>query len=166
MSLSSPLSHALLKELRKLKELKERGLILGRHFETIKTHVEAGNSVATGRWDAIESAWELRQTDVFSEEWVMQIDGEVQGIASSTRPSLPPQQDAGGARGAPSQHPPDAAAAPAAKKRKVDRGKQARDKAAHGTLGGNIVNAFAFGSGKPVSSLPDELSYLLCVYTK
>ncbi|CAM9663559.1 unnamed protein product [Pylaiella littoralis] len=150
MSLSSPLSHALLKELRKLKDAKERGLILDRHFETVKEHVKVGNSVATGRWDAIESGLELRQTDVFSEEeWVTQIDGEVQGIASSTRLSLPPQQDAGGARGAPSQHPPDAAA-PAAKKRKFDRGKKDRERAAHGTLGGNILNAFAIGSGKPI----------------
>lgn len=154
MSLSNPLSHGLLKDLGKLAELKERGLTVDRHFETIKTHVRAGNSVAKERWDAIESAWGLKQNGVFDEEeWVTQIDGETQGITSSTRLSLSSQQDAGSARGAaPSQHPPAAAAAPARRK-VVDRGKKARERAAKGTLGGNICNAFAIGSGQPVSSI-------------
>ncbi|CAB1114840.1 unnamed protein product [Ectocarpus sp. CCAP 1310/34] len=34
--------------------------------------------------------------------------------------------------------------------RVADRGNQARDRAAQGVLGGNIINAFARGSGKPV----------------
>lgn len=154
MSQSNPLPHGLLKELGKLAELKKRGLILDRHFETIKAHVKAGNSVANERWDAIESAWGLKQNGVFDEEeWVTQIDGEIKGITSSTRLSSSSQQDVGSARGAaPPQHPPPAAAAATAATRKVDRGKQARERAAKGTLGGNICNAFAIGSGKPVSS--------------
>ncbi|CAB1110210.1 unnamed protein product [Ectocarpus sp. CCAP 1310/34] len=90
MSLSNPLSHGLLKDLGNLSELKQRGLILDRHFETIKAHVKAGNSVAKERWDAIENAWGLKQTGVFNEqEWITQIDGEAQGItSSSTRPSF------------------------------------------------------------------------------
>lgn len=154
MSLSNPLSHGLLKDLGKLSELKQRGLILDRHFETIKAHVKAGNSVAKERWDAIENAWGLKQTGVFNEEeWITQIDGEAQGITSSTRPSFLTPQDAGGARGAPSSHPPPATAAAAGKRKVADRGKQARDRAAQGVLGGNIINAFARGSGKPVSSV-------------
>ena len=43
--------------------------ILDRLFETIKAHVKAGNSVAKERWDAIESAWGLKQNGVFDEEW-------------------------------------------------------------------------------------------------
>ncbi|CAB1119997.1 unnamed protein product [Ectocarpus sp. CCAP 1310/34] len=56
------------------------------------------------------------------------IDGEIQGITSSTRLSLSSQQDASSARGAaaPSQHPPAAAA------------------------GGDIWNAFSIGSGQPI----------------
>ncbi|CAB1110332.1 unnamed protein product [Ectocarpus sp. CCAP 1310/34] len=89
-----------------------------------------GNSVAKERWDAIENAWGLKQTGVLKEEeWITKIDGEAQGITSSTRPSFLTPQDAGGAR---------------------DRGKQARDRAAQGVLGGNIINAFARGSGKPI----------------
>ncbi|CAB1108677.1 unnamed protein product [Ectocarpus sp. CCAP 1310/34] len=38
MSQCNPLSHGILKELGKLAELKQRGLILDRHFETIKAH--------------------------------------------------------------------------------------------------------------------------------
>ena len=53
------LSNGILKELGKLAELKQRSLILERHFETIKAHVKAGNSVAKERWHAIESAWGL-----------------------------------------------------------------------------------------------------------
>ncbi|CAN0085081.1 unnamed protein product [Hapterophycus canaliculatus] len=158
MSQCNPLSHGILKELGKLAELKQRGLILDRHFETIKAHVKAGNSVAKERWDAIESAWGLKQNGVFDEEeWVTQIDGETQGIASSTCLSSSSQQDAGCARGAapPSQYPPPTAAAAAAPKRKVDRGKQARERAAKGTLGGNICNAFAIGSGKPIERTRD-----------
>ncbi|CAB1096141.1 unnamed protein product [Ectocarpus sp. CCAP 1310/34] len=48
-----------------------------------------------------------------------------------------------------SKHPPAAAAA-TAKRKVVDRGKQARERAAKRTLGGNICNAFAIGSGQPV----------------
>ncbi|CAB1119497.1 unnamed protein product [Ectocarpus sp. CCAP 1310/34] len=79
------------------RELKQRGRILDRHFETIKAHVKAGNPVAKERWDAIESAWGLKQNGVFDEE--------------DTRLSSSSQQDAGSARGAapPSQHPPAAA---------------------------------------------------------
>ncbi|CAB1101004.1 unnamed protein product [Ectocarpus sp. CCAP 1310/34] len=133
------------------RELKQRGLILDRHLETIKAHVKAGNSVAKKRWDAIESAWGLKQNGVFDdEEWVTQIDGETQGITSSTRLSSSSQQDAGSARGAapPSQHPP--AAAGTARRKAVDRGKQARERAAKGTLDGNICNAFAIGSRGPI----------------
>ncbi|CBJ33249.1 C2H2 zinc finger protein [Ectocarpus siliculosus] len=151
MSLSNPLSHGLLKDLGKLSELKQRGLILDRHFETIKAHVKAGNSVAKERWDAIENAWGLMQTGVFNEEeWITQIDGEAQGISTSTRPSFLTPQDAGGARGAPSSHPPPATAAAAGKRKVADRGKQVRNRAAQGVLGGNIINAFARGSGKPI----------------
>ncbi|CAB1104160.1 unnamed protein product [Ectocarpus sp. CCAP 1310/34] len=153
MSLSNPLSHGLLKDLGKLAELKGRGLILDSHFETIKTHVKAGNSVAKERWDAIESAWGLKQNGIFDEgEWIAQIDGEIQGITSSTRLSLSSQPDASSARGAaapPSQHPPAAAAGTA--RRKVDRGKHARERAAKSTLGGNVCNAFSIGSGQPTS---------------
>ncbi|CAB1105984.1 unnamed protein product [Ectocarpus sp. CCAP 1310/34] len=134
MSLSNPLSHGLLKDLGKLAELKGRRLILDRHFETIKPHVNAGNSVAKERWDAIESAWGLKQNGIFDEgEWIAQIDGGIQGITSSTRLSLSSQQDASTARGAaaPSQHPPVAAAGTT--RRKVDRGKHARERAAKGT---------------------------------
>ncbi|CAB1103214.1 unnamed protein product [Ectocarpus sp. CCAP 1310/34] len=129
MSLSNPLSHGLLKDLGKLAELKGRGLILERHLETIKTH-----------------------NGIFDEgEWIAQIDGEIQGITSSTRLSLSSQQDASSARGAaaPSQHPPAAAAGTA--RRKVDRRKHVRERAAKGMLGGNICNAFSIGSGQPVS---------------
>ncbi|CAB1114631.1 unnamed protein product [Ectocarpus sp. CCAP 1310/34] len=107
MSLSNPLSHGLLKDLGKLAELKGRGLILDRHFETIKTHVKAGNSVAKERWDAIESAWGLKQNGIFDE--------------GDTRLSLSSQQDASSARGAaaPSQHPPAAAAGTARRKRTI-----------------------------------------------
>ncbi|CAB1096180.1 unnamed protein product [Ectocarpus sp. CCAP 1310/34] len=132
VSQCNPLSHGIWKELGKLAELKQRGLILDRHFETIKAHVKAGNSVAKERWDAIESAWGLKQNGVFDEEeWVTQIDGET-------------------ARGAapPSQHPP--AAAGTARRKAVDRGKQARERAAKGTLGGNICNAFVIGSRGPI----------------
>ncbi|CAB1104831.1 unnamed protein product [Ectocarpus sp. CCAP 1310/34] len=134
MSQCNPLSHGILKELGKLAELKQRGLILDRHFETIKAHVKAGNSVAKERWDAIQSAWGLKQNGVFDkEEWVAQIDGETQGITSSTRLSASSQRDAGSARGAatPSQHPPSAAGT--ARRTAVDRGKQARERAAKGT---------------------------------
>ncbi|CAB1106446.1 unnamed protein product [Ectocarpus sp. CCAP 1310/34] len=127
-------------------------LILDRHFETIKTHVKAGNTVARERWDAIDCAWGLKQNDIFDEgEWIAQIDGEIQGITSSTRRSLSSQQDASSARGAaaPSQHPPAAAAGTA--RRKVDRGKHARERAAKGTLGGNICHAFSIGSGQPAT---------------
>ncbi|CAB1107559.1 unnamed protein product [Ectocarpus sp. CCAP 1310/34] len=151
MSPSNPLSHGLLKCLGKLAELKGRGLILDRHFETKKTRVKAGNSVAKERWDAIESAWALKQNGIFDEgEWIAQVDLEIQGITSSTRLSLSSQQDASSARGAaaPSQHPPAAAAGTA--RRKVDRGKHARERAAKGTLGGNICNAFSIGSGQPI----------------
>lgn len=73
MSLSNPLPHELLKELGKLAELKQRGLILDRHFETLKAHVKAGNSVARERWDAAEGAWGLKQNRVFDEEeWATQ----------------------------------------------------------------------------------------------
>ncbi|CAB1114174.1 unnamed protein product [Ectocarpus sp. CCAP 1310/34] len=126
MSLSNPLSHGLLKDLGKLSKLKQRGLILDRHFETIKAHVKAGNSVAKERWDAIENAWGLKQTGVFNEEeWITQIDGEAQGITSSTRPSFLTPQDAGGARGAPSSHPPPATAAAAGKRKVADRSGEA-----------------------------------------
>ncbi|CAB1107192.1 unnamed protein product [Ectocarpus sp. CCAP 1310/34] len=102
--------------------------------------------------DAIESAWGLKQNGIFDEgEWIAQIDGEIQGITSSTRLSLSSQQDASSARGAaaPSQHPPAAAAGTA--RRKMDRGKHARERAAKGTFGGNICNAFSIGSGQSLS---------------
>ncbi|CAB1103764.1 unnamed protein product [Ectocarpus sp. CCAP 1310/34] len=151
MSQCNPSSHGILKELGKLAELKQRGLILDRHFETIKAHVKAGNSVAKERWDAIESAWGLKQNGVFDEEeWVTQIDGETQGITGSTRLSSSSQEDVGSARGTapPSQHPP--AAAGTARRKAVDRGKQVRERAAKGTLGGKLCNAFAIGSRGPI----------------
>ena len=84
MSLSNHLPHALLKDLGKLSELKQRGRILDGHFETIKKHVKAGNSVAEERWDAIERAWGLKEMGVFDEEeWVMQLDGETSTANSS-----------------------------------------------------------------------------------
>ena len=71
MSQCNPLSHRILKKLGKLAELEQRGLTLDRHFETIKAHVEAGNSVAKERWVGVESAWGLKQNGVFDEEeWV------------------------------------------------------------------------------------------------
>ncbi|CAB1108959.1 unnamed protein product [Ectocarpus sp. CCAP 1310/34] len=88
MSQCNPLSHGIVKELGKLAELKQRGLILDRHFETIKAHVKAGN-------------------------WT------------------------------PSR-------ARTARRKAVDRGKQATERAAKGTVGGNICNAFAIGSRGPV----------------
>lgn len=152
MSLSNHLANTLLKDLGKLSEVKQRGWILDRHFETIKKHVKAGNSVAEERWDSIERAWGLKETGVFDEEeWVMQLDGETQHVTSSTRLSFSSQPDAGSKQGAPSQQPPAAAARAAGTARVVDRGKEAREKAARGTLGGNILNAFAIGSGQPVS---------------
>ena len=161
MSLSNPLSHRLLKDLGTLSELKERGLILDRHFETIKAHVKAGNSAAKERWDAIESAWGLKQKGVFNEkEWITQLDGEIQGITSSTQLSFSSQRDTGGARDVPSQHSPPAAAA-AGKRKVADRGKQARERATKGSLGGNIYNAFAIGSGQPVSSFIRRTQLLL-----
>ncbi|CAB1106733.1 unnamed protein product [Ectocarpus sp. CCAP 1310/34] len=166
MSQYNPLSHGILKELGKLAELKQRGLILDRHFETFKAHVKAGNSVAKERWDAIESAWGLKQNGVFDEEeCVTQIDGGTQGITSSTRLSSSSQQDAGSARGVapPTQHPPPAAAG-TARRKAVDRGKQARERAAKGTLGGNICNAFAIGSRGPVPKQVEDCRILVnCV---
>ncbi|CAB1113736.1 unnamed protein product [Ectocarpus sp. CCAP 1310/34] len=41
-------------------------------------------------------------------------------------------------------------AAGTARRKAVDRGKQARERAAKGTLGGNICNAFAIGSREPI----------------
>ncbi|CAB1098732.1 unnamed protein product [Ectocarpus sp. CCAP 1310/34] len=137
MSLCNPLPHGLLEELGKLAEFKERGLILDRHFETIKAHVKAGNSVA-------------------EEQWATQIDGETQGITSSTRLSSSSQQDAGSARGAASSQHPPAATAATAKRKVVDRGKQARESAAKGNSGGNICNAFAIGSGQPLPTSGPE----------
>ncbi|CAB1116905.1 unnamed protein product [Ectocarpus sp. CCAP 1310/34] len=118
---------------------------------TIKTRVKAGNYVLKQRCDAIESAWGLKQNGIFDEgEWIAEIHGEIQDITSRTRLSLSSQQDAYSARGAaaPSQHPPAAAAGTA--RRKVERGQHARERAAKGTLGGNICNACSIGSGQPI----------------
>lgn len=144
-----PLGLGLLQQLDRVGTLKEGGVILDRHYEAIKKHVKSGSSVAKDRWDAIDAAWRLRQKGTFDEqEWTTQIDGEIQLIISSARPSS--HQDASGARGAPVSGQTPAAAA-AGCRRAVDRGKESREAAARGTLGGNIMNAFAIGSGEPVS---------------
>lgn len=69
MSLCDPLPHGLLKELGKLAELRERGLILDRHFETIKTHVKAGNSVAKDENPPFLSTLREQEPPISGEEW-------------------------------------------------------------------------------------------------
>ena len=51
---------ATLKELRKLSELKAKGVILERQYEVIKKHVTEGNSLTNENWEALDVAWELR----------------------------------------------------------------------------------------------------------
>lgn len=147
-----PLSLETLKGISKLVKLKGRGLILERHYEVLKKHVEDGNRLTEEHWESIDTLWELREIGAFSEEkWTEEIDGQVTKIIHGARPS-PSSQQAAGAQGTTStsstekRRQPAAAGSQAAK-----RGKASSVRAVKNTLGGNIVNAFAIGSGKPVS---------------
>eukprot|EP00903_Cladosiphon_okamuranus_P018916 g17398.t1 len=64
---------ATFKELRKLSELKAKGVILERQYEVIKKNMTEGNSVTNDNWEALDVAWELKSAGVFSEEgWTTQ----------------------------------------------------------------------------------------------
>ncbi|CAB1101345.1 unnamed protein product [Ectocarpus sp. CCAP 1310/34] len=98
MSQCSLLSHGILKELGKLAELKQRGLILDRHFETIKAHVREGGQLRC------EGAMGRHRE---------RVGAEAERCLRRRRVGT-------------------------ARRKAVDRGKQARERAAKGTLGGNI----------------------------
>ncbi|CAN0108434.1 unnamed protein product, partial [Ascophyllum nodosum] len=140
-----------LRELGKLSDFRKRGVILEQHFEVIKKHVRGGNCLANGDWEAIDLAWKLKGEGVFSEqEWATEIDGQLHAIISA-RPSLS-TQPAAATPSAPSSAPaplPREKTARPATAAAVNRGKGRMGKATKGT--GNIINAFAKGSGKPVT---------------
>ena len=140
-----------LRELGKLSDFRKRGVILEQHFEVIKKHVRGGNCLANGDWEAIDLAWKLKGEGVFSEqEWATEIDGQLHAIISA-RPSLS-TQPAAATPSAPSSAPaplPREKTARPATAAAVNRGKGRMGKATKGT--GNIINAFAKGSGKSVS---------------
>ena len=146
-----------LQELVKLSGFHKKGALLERHFDALKKHVMTGNCVGKDNWKAMDLTLELRQGGVFPEdEWTKQIDGKVRDITNSATASRSTQtDDALRATSAPPPPPP-----PRQSKRPattsagggvVSRGKLAIERAVKGTLGGNIMNAFAIGSGRPVS---------------
>jgi hypothetical protein len=150
-SLEMSLPLETLRELGKLSDFRKRGVILEQHFEVIKKHVRGGNCLANGDWEAIDLAWKLKGEGVFSEqEWATEIDGQLHAIINA-RPSLS-TQPAAATPSAPSSAPaplPREKTARPATAAAVNRGKGRMGNAAKGT--GNIINAFAKGSGKPVS---------------
>lgn len=144
-----PLAVATLEELDKLQGLKARGVILERQYEVIKKHIMEGNSLTNENWKAFELAWKLKTNGGFSEEeWTTQIDGDISVIVNSARPSLSSQHAS--TPSALGKRPAAAAAAASAVRGAPNRGKNKKTEAAQGSR--NIINAFAFGSGKPVSS--------------
>ena len=147
-----------LQELVKLSGFHKKGALLERHFDALKKHVMASNCIGKDSWEAMDLALELRQGGVFPEdEWTKQIDGKVRDITNSAAASRSTQSDdALRATSAPPPPPPP----PRQSKRPattsagggvVSRGKLAMERAVKGTLGGNIMNAFAIGRGRPVS---------------
>ena len=146
-----------LQELVKLSGFHKKGALLERHFDALKKHVMAGNCI--GNWEATDLTLELRQGGVFPEdEWTKQIDGKVRDITNSAAASRSTQTDdelwATSAPPPPLPPPPQQSKRPAttsAGDGVVSRGKLAMEKAVKGTLGGNIMNAFAIGSGRLVS---------------
>ena len=148
-----------LQELVKLSGFHKKGALLERHFDALKKHVMAGNCIGKDNWEAMDLTLELRQGGVFPEdEWTKQIDGKVRDITNSAAASRSTQTD--DALRATSAPPPPPPPPPRQSKRPattsagggvVSRGKLAMERAVKGTLGGNIMNAFAIGSGRPVS---------------
>ena len=99
---------------------------------------------------------DLRQGGVFPEdEWTTQIDGKVRDITNSAAASRSTQtDDALRATSASPPPPPRQSKRPATTSvggGVVSRGKLAMERAVKGTPGSNIMNAFAIGSGRPVS---------------
>ena len=146
-----------LEELVKLFGFHKKGALLERHFDALKKHVMAGNCIGKDNWKAMGLTLELRQGGVFPEdEWTNQIDGKVRDIPNSAAASRSTQtDDALRATSAPPPPPP-----PRQSKRPattsagggvVSRGKLAMERAVKALLGGNIMNAFAIGCGRPVS---------------
>ncbi|CAN0372291.1 unnamed protein product [Ascophyllum nodosum] len=147
-----------LQELVKLSGFHKKGALLERHFDALKKHVMAGNCIGKDNWEAMDLTLELRQGDVFPEdEWTKQIDGKVRDITNSAAASRSTQtDDALRATSAPLPPPPPPRqskqpATTSAGGGVVSRGKLAMERAVKGTLGGNIMNAFPIGSGRPVS---------------
>ena len=149
-----------LQELVKLSGFHKKGALLERHFDALKKHVMAGNCIGKDNWEAMDLTLELRQGGVFPEdEWTKQIDGKVRDITNSAAASRSTQtDDALRATSAPSPPPPPPPpwqskrpATTSAGGGVVNRVKLAMERAVKGTLGGNIMNAFAIGSGRPVS---------------
>ena len=155
MGMSLPLET--LQELVKLSGFHKKGALLERHFDAPKKHVMAGNCIGKENWEAMDLTLELRQGSVFPEdEWTKQIDGKVGDNTNSATASRSTQiDDALRPTSAPPPPPP-----PRQSKRPattsagggvVSRGKLAMERAVKGTLGGNIINAFAIDSGRSVS---------------
>ena len=148
-----------LQELVKLSGFHKKGALLERHFDVLKKHVLAGNCIEKDDWEAMDLTLELRQGGVFPEdEWTKQIDGKVRDITNSAAASRSTQTD--DALRATSAPPPPPPPPPRQSKRPattsagggvVSRGKLAMGRAVKGTLGGDIMNAFAIGSGRPVN---------------
>ena len=144
-----------LQDLAKLSGFHKKGALLERHFDALKKHVMAGNCIGKDNWEAMDLTLELRQGDVFPEdEWTKQIDGKVRDITNSAAASRSTQtDDAQRATSAPPP-PPRQIKRPATTSAGggvVSWGRLAMKRAVKGTLGGNIMNAFAIGSGRPVS---------------
>ena len=145
-----------LQELVKLSGFHKKGALLERHFEK---HVMAGNCIGKDNWEAMDLTLELRQGGVFPEdESTKQIDGKARDITNSAAASRSTQTDdalrATSAPPPPPPPPPRQSKRPAttsAGGRVVSRGKLAMERAVKGILGGNIMNMFAIGSGRPVS---------------
>ena len=147
-----------LQELVKLSGFHKKGALLERHFDALKKHVMAGNCIGKDNWEAMDLTLELRQGGVFLEdEWTKQIEGKVRDITNSAATSRSTQTD-DALRATPAPPPPPPP--PRQSKRPattsagggvVSRSKLAMERAVKGTLGGNIMNAFAIYSGRPVS---------------
>ena len=149
-----------LQELVKLPGFHKKGALLELHFDALKKHVMAGNCIGKDNWEAMDLTLELRQGGIFPEaEWTKQIDGIVRDITNSAAASRSTQtDDALRATSAPPPPPPPPSprqskrpAATSAGGGVVSRGKLSMERAVKGTLGGNIMNTFAIGSGRPVS---------------
>lgn len=150
-----PLSNQTLRDLTALAKLKSEGGILDRHFQLLKEHLMKGCSLNGDSLEGFRLSLTLRSMGGLSEEeHAKDVDGKVadilkssaEGAGASATPSAPPFRSASSS----TEKSPAARSASAAGSKTANRGVGERKRAAANTLGGNILNCFAIGSGEPV----------------